>query len=474
MSGLRTALRYTVEPVLFFTFLTMSLEISLVQQLIKRKVCEQQFADVLDCANITRNATSKDVVNVSSRYISKYDALLSLLTLIVGLWFGSWADRFGRKRLMIVPAVGSILSTLNFIVVSYFLTQTSPWLVLLSAVIVGFSTGTLGTCATCFGLISGTTSTQWRSTRIAFLEAAMFLGGSAGFYLVGFMKPRTSFVAVFSLELAIHLLNLLYIIFVVREPERLRQADTDSATFESIFSFNHVRSMVRTVIRSRENNYRSVIILLLCSSLMLSYGLAATSYLTFIFLHTAPLHFTDSEYSYYHGGLVAVQGISIVVIMPLCLTFLQMKDATAGFLGALSRCLGLFWMSFATSSKSVYITLAMLSLSEFAVPSIRSLVSKIVGSNEKAQVFAFMSVLQSFAFFTGSLIFVGLFETTSARFYPGFGFTLAGCLQLIPVAILAYLYFALDMDTLRDRPFQSEQEYSRYQSTDDTPPESQD
>ncbi|OQR80013.1 proton-coupled folate transporter-like [Tropilaelaps mercedesae] len=454
------ALRFVVEPVLFLTFMSMYMEVSLVQQLITRKVCLREF---IDCEHT--NSTLQN--HAASPYITAYNAELSLLTLFVALWFGSWADKYGRRRMMILPSIGSILSTLNFIVASYFIKE-SPIMVMVSAGVIGCSTGTLGVSATCFGLVSDVTSAERRSTRVAVMEAMIFTGGALGFYIVGFMVPRAGFIATFSLELSIHLIILLYIIIVIREPERIRQHELSTT---SVMSLHHVLSMARTITRPRENNYRSTLILLLFTSLMLSYGMASTTYIMQMFLKEPPLAWDSSHYSYYHGLLIAVQGCAIVIGLPICLRFFRMKDSTSGLLGALSRLVGLMWLAISKQSWMVYLSVVLLSMSEFVMPSVRSIISKIVGSNEKAQLFAFMSALQSFAFLTGSFLFTGLYNVTSKNLFPGFGFALAGSLQVIPVATFIYLHFALDVNAL-SAPLCTEEEIPRYDSTEESVAES--
>lgn len=452
-------LRYVVEPVLFLTFMTMYMEISVVQSLIAKKYCLLKFSN---CDNVT----SSNHIKTANPYYTAYNTELSLLVLLVGLWFGSWADKYGRKRMMIVPSVGSILSTLNFITASYFIKE-SPLVLMISAGVIGLSTGTLGVSATCFGLVSDVTSSEHRSTRIAVMEAMIFTGGALGFYVAGFMLKYSNFVVTFTFELVIHVIILLYIIIVVREPERSRQHELSTT---SVLSLHHVMSMGRTVTRPRENNYRFVLILLLVSSLMLSYGTAAITYITMSFVQLPPLRWDSTNYSFFHGQLIAVQGCAIVFGLPVCLRFFRMKDTTSGFLGALSRFCGLFWMSIASRAWMMYFTVFVLSMSEFAMPSIRSIISKIVGPNEKAQVFAFMSALQSFAFMTGSLLFLGLFPMTKDIF-PGFVFALAACFQIIPVLSFIYLHFTLDANAL-SVPLRTEEEIPRCESTEDSVAES--
>lgn len=252
---------------------------------------------------------------------------------------GSSADGFGRiRRFMAVPMIASVLSTINFIFLSLFASETiSPYYVLISASIIGTSTGVLGLGVTCFGLVSITTSVQGRSMRIAFMEASRFLDEAVGFYLIDFIKPWLGFIGVFILEHVMYLLSLAYVIFIIQGPDDSQRYDT---THMSLFSIQHVISMISTVIRPREKNYRCILIMIITSYLMHSYGLAATYQLMFSFLKFPPLNFTTKDYSFYHGYLMLIEGIMIIVALPVLLTLSKMKDSTSG----------LVWLSFSAKS----------------------------------------------------------------------------------------------------------------------------
>ncbi|KAH6939568.1 hypothetical protein HPB50_019541 [Hyalomma asiaticum] len=163
-------------------------------------------------------------------------------------------------------------------------------------------------------------------------------------------------------------------------------------------------------------------------------------YLTYTFLTDEPLRWTASHYSFLQGINIAVEGVALLVVLPLAYRFLNISDAFAGLLGSVSRFLGLLWLGLCTTTSMVYFIPVLFVFSEFTSPSIRALLSKIVAVDEKGKAFAVMSALQSFAMFTGSLLFNGLYPATS-KFFKGFGFEFAAALQLIPIGILLYLYF---------------------------------
>ncbi|XP_003744584.1 uncharacterized protein LOC100900210 [Galendromus occidentalis] len=429
-------LRFVVEPILFLSFMTTSIEISLVQQLIRRKVC--LVSGMLNCDG----KPSAELILEATPWIGAYNIALSSVTFVVGLWFGSWADKYGRKKMMVIPYVGSILSTLIFIIASIFI-ETTPLILMVSAVIIGLSSGTLGVGSTCFGIISVVTTSEGRSGRIAIMEAMIFTGGALGFYIAGYALPRSSFAVVFCLEMGVHLIGLAYLIMFIREPEESLEERQRHST-ESFMSTEHLLSMYRTVIRPRARRLRAVLVLLIFSSFMLAFGMATASQLTYTRLTSPPVNWKPAKYSFYHAFMVFAQGSMLVIVLPLCLRFFGIRDTTTGIIGAVSRLLGLTGLAAATEDWMFYLTIAFFSFSEFAMPAVRSILSKIVDQNEKSQIFGLMGAQQSLAFVLTGIIL--LFPGSMTTLFPGFGMAVGAVFQIVPILTLLYLRFFLSLD----------------------------
>ncbi|XP_064474473.1 proton-coupled folate transporter-like [Ornithodoros turicata] len=431
----------TVEPILFLFFVCLNLEISALQDLISTKLC----FEILNTSNISLCHSAPDQVlseikSSASVWLMYYNGTLCLLCLICGFWVGSWNDRFGRKRPMLLPPVAAIFSTINFILVSHFL-ESHVGFVLISSVIIGISTGTLGIFSSCFGYIADVTGLASRSRRIAILEAMVFTGGACGMYIAGVMLKKTSYEAVFGLELGLHVLTVFYILLFVTDRNRADLALPDNEP-RSVFSLSHVADMVKTVFQSRENGHRTHVILLFASTFVMYFGLSAQIYLTYTYLTDEPLRWNASQYSFLHGVTIAVEGSALLVLLPLAFRFLGISDAFAGLLGAASRCAGLLWLGLSTTTVMAFCSPMFFTFSEFGVPATRAILSKIVGTDEKGKAFAAMGSLQSVAMIAGAAAFNGLYPVTS-KFFKGFGFELAGALQLMPVAVFIYLCIKL-------------------------------
>lgn len=432
----------TVEPVVFLFFLALSLEISALQDLISTKCCfELLHVDNITVCHASSNQTRTDIKANASVWLMYHNGLLCILSLICGFWIGSWNDRFGRKRPMLVPPVGAILGTTNFILVSYFL-DSHVGFVLIGSAIIGVSTGTLGIVSCCFGYLADVTGMESRSGRIAVLEAMVFVGGACGMYVAGAMLKVTSYEAVFGLELGLHVLTVIYILVFVKERHKPEELSVPGEEPRSLFGLWHVADMARTVFRSREDGHRRHVILLLGSTLVMNYGLAAQIYLTYTFLTDEPLRWTASQYSFLHGVTIAVEGVALLVLLPVAFRFLGISDACAGLLGAVSRCLGLAWLGLSTTATMVYFTPLFFTFSEFGIPATRSILSKVIAPDEKGKAFALMGSLQSVAMVAGAATFNGLYPFAS-KFFKGFGFELAAAFQLIPVGVFMYLFWKL-------------------------------
>ena len=144
--------------------------------------------------------------------------------------------------------------------------------------------------------------------------------------------------------------------------------------------------------------------------------------------------------------MTGVQASGLFFVLPILVQCCRVRDTTTGLMGVLSRMMGLGCLSLATKPWIALLSLGLYFMSEFAMPSVRSILSKIVGPDEKSQIFAFLSAQQSIAFLLSSTFM--LIPGSMTVLFPGLGMAIAAGLQIVPFACLLYLRSALDENNL--------------------------
>jgi hypothetical protein len=89
-------------------------------------------------------------------------------------------------------------------------------------------------------------------------------------------------------------------------------------------------------------------------------------------------------------------------------------------------------IGFANNTILMFSSIILLIFSEYPLPAIRSLLSKLVAIDEKGKVFAFLSSLQNICLFTGGIIFPLIYKNEVINnSYAGLSFEITAIFQII-------------------------------------------
>ena len=123
----------TVEPVLLFYMLGIFLLFSVFHKFVYERVCTSQFpmgslspeepllpniSEQNICGNLTAFPEALSLVQAETSRIIKISTMcMTIPSILVDCYLGSWSDLFGRKVTLMLPPLGSALGTLvNMIV----------------------------------------------------------------------------------------------------------------------------------------------------------------------------------------------------------------------------------------------------------------------------------------------------------------------------------------------------------------------
>lgn len=418
------------------------MESNALQELIFVKSCVMlnNSTNISDCSYQNKQHQREAVIEATKW--SKYMNLcLFLFTFLTTFYVGSWSDRLGRKFPMLIPPIGTVIAALINAALSFFIKAHVAYF-FISSFISGVTFGTVGIIATTFGYISDFTLEQSRTKRIVILESMIFIGGTVGIYVAGvflnnahYERELNNFVLLFIFEAVLSASIVVYILFRIPSYTSDAQSLHGSLSCTSLFSLEHIGDSLRTIFRSREDGKRKKIILMLISLCFIYFGTVVQFTLGYYFVKEMKWSF--KEYSNYHSIQFAVEGIALICIFPFLYRFPNFPDQFICILGLASRILGLVMFGLSTNQYMVYSCIALYLFSEFPVPSIRSMLSKTVSSDEKGRIFAFTTILQNLCYLLGSFVLMTVFTEFS---FHGLCFEIAAGLQAIAVIIMVYLY----------------------------------
>ncbi len=232
----RNARLVTVEPVIFLYFFGVFLYPSLIQQYVFNRygLDELKNTSFNETTPICLNSSEIDdytgingsykVVERQSTNLFTYSILINTFTSIASsMIMGPLSDIYGRRPFIILIASGAILQGVCASLVVHF--NLNVLFLILASGISGLSGDFTGMIMSTFSYISDVSSSKWRTMRIGWGEAMLYLGGSVSQGLGGlwFQKLNCGLEYPLILFIACNFAIIPYTIFLL--PESLSKDD---------------------------------------------------------------------------------------------------------------------------------------------------------------------------------------------------------------------------------------------------------
>ena len=490
----RNKYRY-VEPVLLLYMLAVSAEYTFVQELMSIKLCANKL-NLNDTDQLSKLCEKRSSFKLyESEYLSLiqwYNSIFYIFPLISTTMMSSWTDLFGRRFTLMVPVLFSLFVQIIFLYAS---TQILQQNILIYIMVGGFLSGISGSSST---VISSTHSylanhvkKSQITKRLTILEACIFIGGFLGYNLTStiltFVDPREKFIIGFTSAALIHLCLVFYIKLF------LHDKDERQIKFGKLINVRHFVDCFRVLIKPRADSRRGKLFMLFYCALASSLALSVQQMLLFTYLK-GNFQWTTERYSKLQGGISLMNGLSLVVFFPViqwCLK--RLFDSAAGSrsnivdaavrsqpelleateqseeierspgsiaenrpvpddveaekndlkidtiiiaLGFLSKFLGLGLLGILTNDTYLlYFVPFLFMFNEFAMPGVRSMISKTVDADEKGKAFGLLGFTRNLCYFTGSFLFKYIYSVSHA-FYKGLSFELVALFQISAIVLI--------------------------------------
>jgi len=207
-----------------------------------------------------------------------------------------------------------------------------------------------------------------------------------------------------------------------------------------ILTLKYYKQTYETATKFRESR-ASILLLLLCGFVS-ALSLTSLMSLLFIYLHMEPFYWTTSQYSSWNSITSITRGISLVGLT-LCMKFMKswsVPDPLVAAVGFASKGIGLSMIATAKSSALINWALLAFAFSEFSMPPIRSLLSKLVIKEEVGKIYSCLAAIQSVCFLFGNVIFYFAYTSLKLQDFFRLSFLVVAGLQFSAVIIMLLIY----------------------------------
>lgn len=221
------------------------------------------------------------------------------------------------------------------------------------------------------------------------------------------------------------------------------RADKSWTDWGSILTFKYYKQTFATATKRRVS--RNLILSLLLCGFISAMSLASLLSLLYIYLHSDPFNWTTSQYSSWNSISSITRGAALVSLS-LGMKFLKgwnVPDPIIAAIGFLSKGTGLFMIALARSSTLIDWALIAFIFSEFTMPPLRSLLSKLVAKEEVGKIYSCLAAMQSVCFLVGNIVFYLAYTSLDLVNFFRLSFLVVGCFQYAAVIIMFFTYNSL-------------------------------
>ncbi|XP_072031978.1 lysosomal proton-coupled steroid conjugate and bile acid symporter SLC46A3-like isoform X2 [Amphiura filiformis] len=440
----------TVEPVLCLFMMGMFIQIPTSQMLLLQKVCMVEYnSSICDQLDEKKYQEMENIVQTKTSHWILYLQLFNAIPgAIMSLIFGASSDRLGRRVIMVIPVMGSIINGLVLIVSAYFIESDLRYLII-GALAMGCS-GSFGTFyISVISYIADITDEESRTKRFGILESMVFIGGTVGLLSAGLIVQYLGFAAVYLFVVILYIIILIYVGFKLKEslPPLEELKDGKDKTLSCFtFLWQSIRCALTVFFKKRAGSNRKYLLLLQCMTVLGVLVFSGELDLTVLFTKHQPLSWNPSLLGIYLAVKNICKGVVLIVGLPVYFHIRGKKepqrDIILAQLGIVSGIAALVMISFAKTTAVMMIVPFVGSLAGLLGAVMGSIKTQLVLPTEFGAMFACTTFFDAMVSLLGSVLFNNLYPATLS-FWPGFSFLVMAGLSCVSLVILTYVKYSM-------------------------------
>ncbi|XP_047117297.1 proton-coupled folate transporter-like isoform X4 [Schistocerca piceifrons] len=356
------------------------------------------------------------------------------------IFIGSWSDRTNkRKPLLLFPIFGELLSSIGLLLCTYYYLE---WPVEVAGVIEGLFPAVTGSnmvfTMALYSYVSDITTEEDRTFRIGIINMVIFLCSLVGQFIGGILLEKVTFYGMFSIAAISYACGLIYCWFYVKEIQKDTISLTDRNKKINFFDVGLVRETFFILFKRRENYERLVLCLLMCAFISSAGPPFGETTLAYFFMRQQ-FGWDEKDATYFFTYSAVISFIGTLFTVSVLSKMVKLNDCLIGLIVSISRLIADFCYAFTYREWQLYLAQTIDLLTGAGLIPVRSVVSKIVPSDEIGRTFSLMGICEGITTFA----FGPLYSTTyiaTLETFPGAFFLLGTIFALITGAIYITIY----------------------------------
>ncbi|XP_017150750.1 proton-coupled folate transporter isoform X1 [Drosophila miranda] len=417
---------YLLEPFILILLFAYNFSSTVLKNQIIYQSCTAGFgySDKVCLLLGTKNATNetKRIEEEVQPYAARVVVVMRIVECIIpafcGLFAGAWADRYGRKPLLMCSFLGYGLQYLISAAVVYAAMQThgmvSPWWYVLSIVPLSClgSSVTYSLAAVCF--IGDVSEGKVRSYRMIAYELAIYVGLLLGSFGSGYAYEATNAYVVLSISACSILVALFLMIALLPEslPSSEQSASHTQAEDRDVLAL--LKDLWSSCSRHRAYKDRSIVVLIMLVLLLAAFVSDGSNSVFYMFMR-AKFHWTVKEFTEYESVSILVPAVAGSGGMLFIWSLRKCTSSAVLWLAIvslLSHSTSSLMKSLAAVSWQIYVAIALGVFKSLVNPMCRTIITNLLPAAERGKIFALLGILQTLSPLISSSLYFAIYTRT--------------------------------------------------------------
>ncbi|KAL3289024.1 hypothetical protein HHI36_003467 [Cryptolaemus montrouzieri] len=437
----------TVEPIVLFFVIAWNIKFLTSQNLWLEKACRVNLNyNSSTChAMVMRNATGFEpfqeiqVQQLVSKMVAIRSICMGSLPAILMLFIGSWSDRHGRRKpVIMMPILGEVIGCFLLFVCVYYFSDVSLEYTALSEIIPNSLTGGWFTAFLgFFSYVSAFGDDENKTIRMGAVSVCENIGTTIGVFLIGFLVKALGFIWMYAISLAMYVTAIIYGHFMLKE-NRIVHGEEKKNAIKDFFDFDNVKRTFEICFKEGPQNRKWKMVILMFIDMMLVGPLCGE--INVLYLYTIlRFSWTELDFSIFFSINYILQILGSIFGVPFFSKYLKLDDAMLGVVGLIGKIVSYFIYAFATSTFHFYAGAVIEIFYAISYIALRSLMAKIVAPHELGQSNSVFGICEAIM----PLVF-GPFYTTLYYYtigvFPGTFFLTSAVLRILAMGLFLWIY----------------------------------
>lgn len=424
---------YGLEPALFVLYFAFYLTNAILQNQILKQMCLELGYNLTICSSLNTDDVTKAVEEEVQPYVANINSSILLLNSIVpalvSLLLGSWTDKFGRKKVLMMSFTG-YTTTLGLItLISYISdnhTPLSPWYYAIAEIPMCLMGGwpVLDIALCCYVCdLSDESNRSFRLGTVGFLN---FLSNFFAYFSSSFILESTNATFVFIISFTCASTAFIYTIFMVDESIQVSHNLSAIEQVKAIFSYSRIKEIFSTLFMERPNKGRRTLWFLIVTNILAVFTMHGNGTVNYLFVREK-FGWALRQWTIFDStnNLITVFGLffGLVVLKK----FFKISDMKLAILAVLSAVIDSTFKALAAESYQLYVSSGFGLLRLLVTPVFRSIMSCVIHPNEIGKVYSATTSFEALGGLGAGPLYSNVYKATLTTFPGAFHLITASC-----------------------------------------------